>query len=139
MNFSSESLQSGVVRRDIRIRDSRLYVKNKLYGHVNKSEFQYSPDYPTFIHPSQATTHVNDTLSDDADKLQSIVPSSAVAMSQSPKSPVAGSPVALTTSSTSPPVQCNVTNNLSVNLIHQYLLVILQFLIDYIILCISVT
>ena len=104
-------IQSGVDRRDIRIRDSRLYVKNKLYGHVNKSEFQYSPDYPTFIHPSQATTHVNDTLSDGADKLQSIVPSSAVAMSQSPKSPVAGSPVALTTSSTSPPVQCNVTNS----------------------------
>ena len=54
---------------------------------------------------------MNDTLSDGADKLQSIVPSSAVAMSQSPKSPVAGSPVALTTSSTSPPVQCNVTNS----------------------------
>ena len=105
-------IQSGVVRRDIRIRDSRLYVKNKLYyGHVNRSEFQYSPDYPTFIHTSQATTHVNDTLSDDADKLQSIVPSRAVAMSQSPKSPVAGSSVALTTSSTSPPVQCNVTNS----------------------------
>ena len=42
-------IQSGVVCRDIRIRDSRLYVKNKLYGHVNKSEFQYSPDYPTLL------------------------------------------------------------------------------------------
>lgn len=103
-------IQSGVLRRDIKIRDFRLYVKNILYGYANKSEFQHSPDYPTTIYPSQASNPVNGNVSCNANKLPTIVPSGSVAMSQSPTLSSVGSGAPIT-SSTSPLMQQNVINS----------------------------
>ena len=40
-------IQSGVPRNSIKIRDSRLFVKNKLFGYVDHSKFQFSSDNPS--------------------------------------------------------------------------------------------
>ena len=51
-------IQSGCSRHDIKILESRLYVKNKLYGCVNNSKFMVSPDYPV---PTPTSSSIQST------------------------------------------------------------------------------
>ena len=74
-------IQSGCSRHDIKIRESRLYVKNKLYGCVNNSKFMVSPDYPVPTPTSSSIQSTDITLSQH--------------------SPVAGSPIQSNTNQSS--------------------------------------
>ena len=82
-------IQSGCSRHDIKIRESRLYVKNKLYGCVNNSKFMVSPDYPV---PTPTSSSIQST-----DSLP-LIPKD-ITLSQ--HSPVAGSPIQSNTNQSS--------------------------------------
>ena len=92
-------IQSGVPRNSIRIRDSRLFVKNKLFGHVDHSKFQFSSDNPS---SALATNRVSDSLSGSGDSRLPIVLPTVVATSQLSDSPTVLSPRTPCTISTSP-------------------------------------
>ena len=104
-------IQSGTPRGDIKIRDSRLYVKKRLYGHFDKSKFQYSssPPQPLLSSNDHSQSDVP-TPRDNAPlsiKTLSIVPQNSVAES---RSPTETSPTASGTNSTSLSAQCTAVN-----------------------------
>jgi len=109
-------IQSGIPRGDIKICDSRLYVRKKLYGHFDKSKFQYSSSpsqpLPTSTNHSHWQSDVP-TPTDNAPlshNTQPIVPPNSVAES---KSPTEASLSVLSTNPTPLSAQCSTGNSLT--------------------------
>jgi len=97
-------IQSGIPRSDIKIRESRLYVRKKLFGYYDKSEFQYSssatkslPESTDLSHSDVQTPRDNTPLSHNAPPF---VPENSIVESQSPPEIT---PMVLTTDHTSSP------------------------------------
>jgi len=102
-------IQSGIPRSDIKIRESRLYVRKKLFGYYDKSEFQYSssaskslPESTDLSQSDVQTPRDNTPLSHNAPPF---VPENSIVESQSPPNI---SPTVLTTDHTCSLAQPNV-------------------------------
>lgn len=82
-------IQAGIPRHDIKIRDSRLYVKKKLHCHVNKTQLMYSSGPSELLSPSanlpQSALSAPDSVSipHHVNESISIVPSNSIAESTS--------------------------------------------------------
>ena len=101
-------IQSGIPRSEIKIQDSCLNVKKKLFGYFDKSEFQYCSS------PLQSSPTSTDHLQSDVQTLREntplslsalpFVPDSSTIVSQSP------SATALSTDPTSSFAKSNLLN-----------------------------
>ena len=95
-------IQSGVPRSDIRIRDSRLYVKKKLFGYFDKAQFHCSASSSKSLPTSTGHSQSDDQIPRDNTPLSHsappFVPENSIAK---PQSPPVTSPAVLNTHPTS--------------------------------------